>query len=112
MTRSYATRDYRSRDQDITWTKENVKQLLLLFDYYMKAARLGRTQRKGALKTINRCWGLEVIGFFRSHNESEKTLRQLAHLASNCFPYREVQRLINTVVVERLLTGVSRHLSR
>lgn len=62
-----------------SWTKEHVKQLLVPLDRHVKAARIGRTRREGALKTINRCWGPDVTGFFRSRNESEKTLRQLAH---------------------------------
>lgn len=93
------------------WTKENVKQLLLPLDCYMKAARLRKIQCKEALKTINKCWGLEVTGFFCSHNESKKTLCQLAHLISHCFLYRKTQRLVNVVVVEKLLTSISRHLS-
>lgn len=33
-------------------TKENVKQLLLPFDRHVKVARLGKTQREEALKTV------------------------------------------------------------
>ena len=40
------------------WTKENVKQLLLPLNRHVKAARLGKTRRKKALKTINK-----VLGF-------------------------------------------------
>lgn len=61
------------------WTKEHVKQLLVPLDRHVKAARIGRTRREGALKAINRCWGPDVTGYFRSRNESEKTLRQSAH---------------------------------
>lgn len=37
------------------WTKKNVKQLLPPFNRHVKAARLGKTQCEGALKTINKC---------------------------------------------------------
>lgn len=94
------------------WIKKNVKQLLLPFDYHVKAARLGRTQCEKVLKTINKCWDLKVTGFFCSHNESEKILRQLAYLISYCFSYCKTQRLVNAVVVKRLLIDILHHLSR
>lgn len=78
---------------------------------YVRADRIGKTRREGALKTINKHWGPDVTGFFCSRNESEKTLRQLSHLSSNCFSYRDARRLVNAHVVEKFLTGLSRHSS-
>ena len=94
------------------WSTNEVEQLLAPLSRHVRAARTGRTRQEGALKTINRHWGPEVTAFFRSRNESEKTLRQLSHLSSSCFSYPEVRRLVNAHVVERILTGVSCHSSR
>ncbi len=50
--------------------------------------------------------------FFRSRQELEKTLRQLAHLSANCFLYQEARILVNVFVVEQLLSGISSQLVR
>lgn len=93
-----------------SWTKYQVDQLVTPIERHVKAARAGKSRREGVLKTINRYWGLQITGFFCSHNESQKTFCQLAHLSSFCFSYCKVQRLVNFIVVERLLTGASHHL--
>ena len=94
------------------WSTNEVEQLLVPLNRHIRAARVGRTRRQGALTTINRHWGPEVTAYFRSRNESEKTLRQLSHLSRNCFSYPEARRLVNARVVERILTGRSCHSSR
>lgn len=94
------------------WSKAVVDELLSPLLRHLRADRIGRTRREGALKTINSKWGPEICGFFRSRKESEKTLRQLAHLASNCFLYQEARRLVNALVVEQLLSGTSQHSGR
>ena len=94
------------------WSTNKVEQLLVPLSRHVRAARVGRTRRQGALTTINRHWGPEVTAYFRSRNESEKTLRQLSHLSRNSFSYPEARRLVNARVVERILTGRSCHYSR
>lgn len=71
------------------WTKNQVNLLVALIKCHVKAARIGKSRHEEMLKTINKCSGLEITGFFHSCNESEKTLCQLAHLSSHCFPYHE-----------------------
>lgn len=41
-----------------------------------------------------------------------KTLRQLVHLASNCFGYSEARRFVNARIVEIFLSGRSTHVRR
>lgn len=52
-------------------------------------------------------WGAEVTGLFRSLNESEKCLCQLARLTSSpeVHSYGDARRLVNAHVVERLSLG-------
>lgn len=92
-----------------SWIKHQVDQLIAPIKRHIKVTRVGRSWHKRVLKIINRYWGLKIIGFFCTYNESEKTFCQLVHLYSSCFPYFKVWRLVNNVVVERLLTSTLYH---
>lgn len=96
------------------WTKNDVSKLLAPLSRHLSADRLGRNRREGALSTINRQWGPDITDFFRSLNESEKCLRQIAHIA--CCPqihsYRDARRAVNAYVVERLIFRPTRHSGR
>ena len=91
------------------WTKQDVKELLAPIARHVRADQTGRNRREGALGTITKHWGPDVTGFFRSRDESEKCLRQIAHIACNYFSYSDARRYVNAVVVERLISGSSRH---
>lgn len=93
------------------WSKEKVALLVAPLARQVKADRVG-LRCDGALKTINKHCGPEVTGFFRGRSKSEKTLRQLAHLATNCYSYGEARRLVNAHVVERLINGTTRQSKR
>ncbi len=70
-----------------SWSEFEVDQLLAPLLRHVRADCVARKRREGALKTINQHWGPEICSFFQSQQESEKTLRQLAHLSANCFSY-------------------------
>lgn len=59
---------------------------------------------------INKSQHSKVISFFCSRNNNEKTLWQLANLASNCFSYCKLCRLVHVYMVKRLLIRVFQHL--
>lgn len=69
---------------------------------HIRAHRIGKIRHKRAFKMINKYCGLDVTGFFRSHNKSKKTLRQLSHLGTNCFLYCDASRLVNTNMIKKL----------
>lgn len=71
------------------WIKHQVDLFVAFIKCYVKAARVGKSQCKEALKIINRCWGSEITDFFHSCNESEKIFYQLGHLLNNSFLYYE-----------------------
>lgn len=98
----------------VKWTKEDVRKLLAPLSRHISADRLGRNRREGALSTINRQWGPDITDFFRSLNESEKCLRQIAHIACcrQMHSYRDARRAVNAYVVERLISRPTRHSGR
>lgn len=50
-----------------------------------------------------------MTSFFWSCDKSEKCLRQIAHIACNCFLYSDNRHHINAVVVERLISKLSHY---
>ncbi len=90
-----------------SWSESEMDQLLAPLLRHVRADRVERKHREVALKTINQHWGPEICSFFRSQQELEKTLRQLAHLSANRFLDQEARILVNALVVERLLLGTS-----
>lgn len=89
------------------WTKNDLEELLAPFTRHVRADQTGRNRREGAFGTITKYLDPEVTGFFRSRNESEKCLRRIAHIASNCYSYINARRYVNALVVERLISRPS-----
>lgn len=50
-----------------------------------------------------------MTSFFWSRNESEKYLRQIAHIAYKCFLYFDARHYVNAIIVERLISRLSCH---
>lgn len=98
----------------IGWSKKAVDKLVAPLNRHIRADGVNRNRREGAFSTINKHWGPEVTGLFRSRNESENCLRQIARLASSpqIHSYRDARRLVNAHVVERLIARPSRHSGR
>ncbi len=90
-----------------SWSESEVDQLLASLLCHVRADCVGRKHWEGALKTINQHWDPKICNFFQNQQESENTLRQLAHLSANYFSYQEACILINAFVVKQLLSGTS-----
>lgn len=54
---------------------------------HVKADKLRKLYYDKTFKIINKHGRSTVTSFFWGHLESEKTLRQLAYLATNCYSY-------------------------
>ncbi len=58
-----------------SWSKSEVDEQLAPLLHHVRAGCIERKRREGALKMINQYWGPKICSFFRSRQESEKTLR-------------------------------------
>lgn len=76
--------------------------MLAPLSQHIRAHKIGKIRHKRALKMINKYCGLDITGFFHSRNKSKKTLWQLSHLATNCFLYCDVSRLVNIYMMKKL----------
>lgn len=98
----------------VKWSKNDVNELVAPLTRHICADGANRNRREGVLSTITKHWGPAVTGFFRSRNESEKCLRQIAHLASSpqIGSYLEARRFVNVHVVQHLIARPSRYSGR
>ncbi len=66
-----------------------------------------RNCREEALRLINKHWGPAIAAFFRARHESKEILHRLGQVACDSFSYANVHLLMNSRIVEKILSHPS-----